>query len=253
MAPPPSLLPASLLCLALAGCGFTEATPATETGEVYDPGETVNRGVFAANQVLDKGVLQPVARGYRSYLPQGVRQGVGNFAGNLQEPVVLANDLLQGNVTRAWTTARRFAVNTTIGVVGLIDVAEDWDLPGHRADFGQTFGVWGIGPGPAVQLPLLGPSNARDATGTMIGFLANPLSFIPGDAVATASLAGTGARVVDGRAELLDATDALEAESLDYYAALRSAQAQQRARLVAEGRRGEVVAPVTIIPPAGTP
>jgi phospholipid-binding lipoprotein MlaA len=247
---------AAFLCLSalgLSGCGFAGEQPAVAAGDVYDPGESVNRGIFAGNDFLDRNLVSPVARGYRDYVPEGVRTSVGNFSSNLREPMVLANDMLQGNFTRAWGTTQRFVVNTTVGVVGLFDVAEDLDLPRHDADFGQTLGVWGVGPGPAVQLPLLGPSNARDAVGTAIGFVANPLSFVPGSAVSTASMAGTGGRVVDGRANLLDATDSLRESSLDYYASLRSIQAQRRAKLVQEGTDGKAAGSITIIPAVTEP
>ncbi|WP_458094466.1 MlaA family lipoprotein [Roseomonas sp. WA12] len=227
----------------LSACSSTGASTNAD-----DPAEPVNRGVFAANQFLDRNLVAPVARAYRDSLPQVVRSSVGNFAGNLREPMTLANDLLQGNTTRAWNTTQRFVVNSTVGVAGLMDVASDLDLPRHSADFGQTLGVWGVGPGPAVQLPLLGPSNARDTIGTVVGFVANPLSFIPGGAIAVIGQVGTGARLIDGRAELLDTTDQLERTSLDYYATLRSANAQRRAALVEEGIRGGTGASVTVIP-----
>jgi phospholipid-binding lipoprotein MlaA len=119
-------------------------------------------------------------------------------------------------------------------------VAAYWDRPRHNADFGQTLGVWGIGPGPAVQLPLFGPSNVRDGVGTLVGVVANPVSFIPGGAAAAIGAAGGGIGLVDRRAGLLDTTDSLEKTSLDYYATLRSAAAQRRAALVREGRVGDV-------------
>jgi len=140
-------------------------------------------------------------------------------------------------------------VNSTVGVGGLLDVGTDLDLPRHAADFGQTLGVWGVGPGPAVQLPLLGPSNTRDTVGTVAALFANPLSFIPGSVITGVVAGGTGAGVVDGRANLLETTDALEASSLDYYASLRSAQAQRRAAMIEEGRRGAVAHRRSTIPP----
>jgi phospholipid-binding lipoprotein MlaA len=241
------------MLLSVAGCGFTEQQPTSATGEVYDPGEPVNRSIFAGNQFLDRNVVSPVARGYRDYVPQSVRNSASSFARNLREPVVLVNDLLQGNVTRAWNTTQRFAVNTTVGVGGLFEVAEGWNLPHHDADFGQTFGVWGVGAVPSVQLPLLGPSSARDAAGTVLSFVAGPLSFVPGSAMSAISMTGTGVRVVDGRANLLETTDSLEASSLDYYATLRSVQAQRRAKLVEEGVQGEIIRSITIIPAEPAP
>lgn len=153
------------------------------------------------------------------------------------------NDVLQGNVNRGWNTIQRFAINTTVGGVGLFDVATDWNRPAHAADFGQTLGVWGVGPGPSVQLPLLGPSNVRDSVGTVVGIVTNPTNLIPGGVAATVGLAAGAVGAVDGRARALDATDSLERSSIDYYAAARSAAAQRRAALVAEGKTGDVAPP----------
>ncbi|WP_428488485.1 MlaA family lipoprotein [Rhodopila sp.] len=196
--------------------------------------------MFSANQAVDHNVIKPVATAYKNNVPNRVQHGVHNFVTNLGEPVVLVNDLLQGNVSRAWNTTRRFVVNTTAGGIGIFDVAGGWGLPHHEADFGQTFGVWGIGPGPAVQLPLLGPSNVRDSVGGVLGFVANPLSYVPGGAVSTVTIAGAGGGALDTRSRLLGTTDSLEKNSLDYYATLRSISAQRRAALVQEGRQGKV-------------
>ncbi len=222
----------------LAGCGFSGSSTGA-AGEVYDPGEPVNRVIFAGNRVADDYIIAPVARGYRDYVPQPVRRSVGNFVSNFRSPTVLANDLLQGNVRRAWTTTQRLVVNSTAGVGGLFDVAAELDLPPHDADLGQTFGVWGIGPGPAVQLPLLGPTNMRDATGRIVSLVANPLSLIvPGETVSAIGQGTTAAGLVHGRSGQLEATDALQASSLDYYTSLRSVEAQRRRAFVAEGIRG---------------
>ena len=231
--------------LSVAACASAPSQPvarATE-GQSNDPLETSNRAVFGANQYVDRNALRPVAKAYRDNLPAGVRRSVRNFVTNLNEPRVLINDVLQGNTSRAWNTTQRFAVNTTAGGLGLFDVATGWGLPYHQADFGQTFGVWGVGPGPDVQLPLFGASNARDTVGTAVNFVANPLTYVTGglgSALGTANTVGIGAGVVDGRAQLVDTTDALEAGSLDYYATLRSINAQRRAAFVEEGRIGAV-------------
>lgn len=234
MQPRASLLVLSLVILA--GCAGKSPQVAQE---VHDPAEPVNRVVFDGNQFVDRNLISPVARAYRDHLPRRVQTSVGNFVKNLGEPRVLVNDVLQGNVRRAGNTTGRFVVNTTVGVAGLFDVATDWGMPRHQADFGQTFGVWGIGPGPAVQLPLLGHSNARDTVGTVVGFVANPVGFM-GDTIETVNLVGTGLGVVDGRAAVLHMTDDLQAKSLDYYAVLRSLTAQRRDALVADGVKGEV-------------
>ena len=229
--------------LALVACAHAPADPEARAQyrRINDPAEPTNRTIFSGNQFLDHHALQPVARGYENNVPHGVRRSIHNFVDNLAQPSVAVNDILQGNIHRAWNTTQRFGLNTTIGGLGLFDVATDWDRPGHNADFGQTLGVWGIGPGPAVQLPLLGPSNVRDSFGKIVDLATKPTNYIPGGAVATISMASSGVGVVDSRAQMLPTTDMLEHSSVDYYAALRSATAQHRAELVAEGKEGLVV------------
>jgi len=231
-----------LLALALAACAEVPTEPAARAAydEANDPAEPTNRAIFEGNQWVDRNALQPVARGYQEHVPEGMRDSLHNFSSNLKEPVVLVNDVLQGNMSRAWNTTQRFVVNTTAGGAGLFDVASDWDLPAHEADFGQTLGVWGVRPGPSVQLPLLGPSNLRDTVGTGIGLFGDPLGYVPGDAVQIVTMTGSVVGAVDGRARLLAATDELEKNSVDYYAALRALRAQQREAFVEEGKAGAV-------------
>ncbi len=205
-----------------------------------DPAEPTNRVIFQGNKFVDDNAIKPVARAYQEHMPSRVKKSVHNFTSNLGQPTVALNDVLQGNFSRSWNTIQRFVINTTVGGAGLFDVATDWDRPGHSADFGQTLGVWGIGPGPSVQLPLLGPSNVRDTVGKVVDIVANPVGLIPGGTIATVDTAAKAAGVVDGRARALGATDSLERDYLDYYAASRSAVAQRRAALVAEGKAGEV-------------
>lgn len=241
--------------LALAACAQVPDDPDDRLvyEQANDPAEPTNRAIFAGNQWLDRNALQPVARAYEGYVPGGIRRGFRNFAFNLRTPVVLVNDALQANFDRAWITTQRFVVNTTVGGIGLFDVATGWGLPRHDADFGQTFGVWGIGPGPTVQLPLLGPSNLRDATGTLVGILANPLVFVPGSTLQTIEIVSTGVNAVDQRAEMLGLTEAVERDALDYYATLRSMHAQHRAAKVEEGKAGDAPGRVELGPmaPAG--
>ncbi len=228
--------------LSLGACATAPADPAAraEFDRTDDPAEPTNRKVFAANQYVDRNALQPVARGYQEHVPDGVRRGIHNFTSNLAQPGIAVNDLLQGNVSRAWNTTQRFAINTTAGGVGLFDVATGWNRPAHQADLGQTLGVWGVGAGPAVQLPLLGPSNVRDAVGAIGGFVLNPANLATGGAATAVSVVSGGLGAVDGRAGLLATTDSLQKGSLDYYATLRSVSAQRRAALVQEGREGRV-------------
>jgi phospholipid-binding lipoprotein MlaA len=242
--------PAILSILCLVACAEVPTDPAERAAydSANDPAEPTNRTIFAGNQFVDRNAVQPVARAYEDYVPGGVRKSIHNFASNLKEPAVAINDTLQGNFGRAWNTTQRFAINTTVGGAGLFDVASDWDRPHHDADFGQTFGVWGIGTGPSVQLPLFGPSNVRDAVGKAADFLADPLNFIPGGTISTIQLAGGVTGAVDGRADLLATTDSIEKTSLDYYASLRSMQAQRRAALVEEGKEGGPPGHVTVGP-----
>jgi phospholipid-binding lipoprotein MlaA len=228
--------------MALASCAHAPSEPVagTEADDANDPAESINRTIFAGNQFLDRNLLKPTAQAYLDYVPVPAQHAVHNFVSNLGEPEVLVNDVLQGNVTRASVTTGRFLIDSTVGVGGLFDVATGWGLPNHSADFGQTFGVWGIGPGPSVQLPLFGPSNVRDTVGKIAGAVASPLGQVSDNTLTDIQLAGTVFGVVDGRSELIPATDALERTSLDYYAALRSLMAQRRAALVEEGRKGAV-------------
>jgi phospholipid-binding lipoprotein MlaA len=207
-----------------------------------DPAEAINRAIFKANKVFDDFILKPVARAYVAGVSPELRQGIHNFTNNVGEPVVLANDVLQGNVERAWNTTQRFAVNTTIGVVGFVDVADKWGRPHHYADLGQTLGVWGIAPGPAVQIPILGPSDLRDAFGLATTSLAGTFALqgTIGNVVSYTELAATGVDDIDYRSKLLPNTDALEKTSTDLYASIRLIKAQLRAQLIEEGKAGRV-------------
>jgi len=207
---------------------------------VNDPIEPANRTIFDANKFVDRNVAKPVAEAYRDNLPDGVRHAIHNSLSNLDEPVIGLNDALQGNFGRALVAVQRFAVNTTAGGVGVFDVASDWDLRHHDADFGQTLGVWGIGEGPYVELPFLGPSDARDAVGTLIGFVVNPFFLAGGSPAVSFAEAGISAgKMLDTRTNYLGTLDALESTSVDYYATLRSVYLQHRQALVAEGKSPE--------------
>ena len=206
-----------------------------------DPAEAINREIFKANKGFDDIILKPVARAYVQGVSPELRHGIHNFTNNVGEPVVFANDVLS-NVERAWNTTQRFAVNTTIGIVGFVDVADTWGRPHHYADLGQTFGVWGIAPGPAVQIPILGPSNLRDAFGLATTSLAGTFALqgTIGSVVSYTQLGATGVDDIDYRSKLLPNTDALEKTSKDLYASIRLIKAQLRAQFVEEGKAGRV-------------
>jgi phospholipid-binding lipoprotein MlaA len=238
------LATAAVLGFLLGCCGGCagrsgSAPAATDTDTVNDPAEPVNRAIFKANLAADHAVMRPVAQAYVDHVPQPVRQGVANVVQNLKEPATAVNDLLQGHVAQAWQSVRRLAVNTTVGAGGIVDVAKKWGLPPHSADFGQTLAVWGVGEGPFVELPLLGPSNPRDALGTAVDLALNPLTFAGGAPATYASAAATGANMVDSRAQHLKDLDELERNSLDYYAELRSVYRQHRDAEIAAAKAPE--------------
>lgn len=206
--------------------------------QVNDPGAPVNRSIFAFNKRLDTYALKPVAHGYK-HLPEMVQHGVHNFASNFGEPKRFINDLLQGNVRRSANTLQRFVLNSTVGVLGLMDVATGWGRPYHDADFGQTFGVWGLASGPTVELPLFGSSDVRDSVGKVASFVLDPFGNVDSDTYDTLSTLSTVGGIVDGRAQALPLTDKLE-RSPDYYSALRDKKGQHRNVLILEGKQGSV-------------
>lgn len=195
-----------------------------------DPIEPFNRGSFAVHQTIDRYALEPVARGYRNVVPRPVRTGVRNVLANLRTPVILLNDVLQGESRRAGDTLGRFVVNSTLGVGGIFDVAGNrMGVRGHDEDFGQTLATWGVGEGPFLFIPVLGPSNPRDLTGFGVDIASNPLTWVGQGAAVDGLLWGrAGATVVDTREGLLDPLDDVNRTSLDPYATLRSAYRQRR-------------------------
>lgn len=211
-----------------------------------DPIEPTNRVLFEVHEAVDQAVLEPVARAYRAAVPQPVRTGVRNVLGNLHSPVILANDLLQGNRRRAEITLGRFMINSTVGLAGLIDVASMIGVPGHAEDLGQTLAVWGVGEGPYLFIPILGPSNPRDLAGFLVDVVSNPFNwFGQGAAVEALNYARAGVTVIDTREALLDTVEDVRRTSLDPYATIRSASRQRRQAEI-ENRTGpEGVAPAS--------
>lgn len=198
--------------------------------EAADPLESWNRGVFAFNEGVDDFLLEPVARGYRYITPKPVRTGVSNFFGNLREPATFANSLLQGNVDGALTSFWRFAINSTIGLGGIIDVADSsTDLKKHKEDLGQTFGAWGWTDSTYFVLPILGPTTTRDMLGMVGDYYAHPTTYYleTDDQIIY--------RVAEGisqREALLELTDDVAETSLDPYATYRSLYLQRRDALI---------------------
>jgi phospholipid-binding lipoprotein MlaA len=219
--------------LALGACATrpdpTDPEAVAEFEANNDPIEPLNRAMYLVNDGLDTLVLRPAAEAYRIFLPPEVRTAIRNVLANLRSPVILVNDVLQGETQRAGTTAGRFLLNTTLGIGGLFDVAKDFGLLGHTEDFGQTLAVWGLPEGPYLFVPVLGPSNPRDLTGAGVDLATNPFSWLSGgELIETVTISRTVVGGLDTREGLIEPLDALRAGSIDPYAALRSAYRQRR-------------------------
>lgn len=200
---------------------------------IHDPLEDMNRMTLKMNDGADKILLEPIARGYRYVTPEPVRIGVRNFLRNLTSPVVIGNQLLQGDLVGAGNATARVVINTLAGFGGLIDVADMGGIEHEPEDFGQTLAKWGVGDGMYVMLPLLGPSTLRDATGTLVDSYADPLRiYLFNIEEEHLHYIRVGASVVSQREELLDIIDDLRRNSFDYYAAVRSAYYQHRKALI---------------------
>lgn len=217
---------ALLVSLMLAGC----ASSRTETA---DPLEGVNRKVYAFNEGLDMVLIKPLAKGYVYVTPGFVQTGVGNFFDNLFYPTVFMNQFLQGKVKTGAQDTGRFLINTTLGIAGLFDVATQVGLKENNEDFGQTFAVWGVGSGPYVVLPVLGPSTGRDTVGRVAGMFANPLFYIEDDETRYGLL---GLNTIDTRARLLKADELVTG---DKYLFVRDAYLQRRKHLINDGTAPE--------------
>ncbi len=202
-----------------------------------DPLEPLNRAVFNLNEVFQTWFLRPFSEFYEAFVPPPVREGVGNMIDNVATPVILANDLLQGEGERAVITVQRFVINTTYGIGGFVDRATEMGIEGHDEDFGQTLAVWGVGEGFYLVLPLFGPSNPRDAVGDLLvdGYfdpLGRWLVNSNRDAVRW-SRAGVGA--LDEYGGVMDELAQIQKTSIDYYAAIRSMYRQKRAAEIGNG------------------
>ena len=240
---------AALLGAVLAGCATTPA----ERGASDDPLEPLNRVVLDVNTALDTAVIRPVAETYRYIVPRYARDRIRSVIDNLAEPRIFANDLLQGRADAADVTVKRFAINTTLGVAGLFDVAAEKGLPKQSGDFGQTLYAWGLGDGPYLVLLFFGPSNLRDTLGLGVDLFTTPPGvFLPGHAgFVTGFVVGT-VDGVDLRSRNIESLDELKASALDYYSHLKSV-AQQRRRAQLREARGEGEEPPELIDPGAPP
>ena len=222
----------ALACLALAAAGGCATVPGAAPTTPADPWEAFNRKVFVFNEAVDEAVLKPVATAYRDVVPELVRTGIGNVLGNIGDVWSAANLLLQGKVHSGLDMGMRVLTNTVFGLGGLLDPATEMGLTRRSEDFGQTLGRWGLGPGPYLMLPLLGPSNVRDGSALLVDRQASPSTLGKTDA-ATYGIAAL--EVINLRAGLLGASKLLDDVALDKYTFLRQAYLSRRLDLVHDG------------------
>ena len=227
--------PQRLLAILLIAGALLVATTEGRAQDPYgenDPLEDFNRVMFDVNQTIDRFLLKPVAEAYVFIFPNEVRHRIANVLGNLAEPLNLVNNAAQGKFERAGSTLMRFTLNSTVGVAGIFDVAADLGYERAPEDFGQTLAEWGVGGEPFLMLPLLGPTNPRDASAFVVDWIVDPYSYI---LPAEAGLARSVTSGVSQRAQYLEELETLEATSVDYYAALRELYRQYRATEIRDG------------------
>lgn len=225
------------LAVSLSACAIGPENGHTDDhaslGNPNDPFETYNRFMFDVNLAVDKGVVRPAASAYEE-LPSAFRTGVRNFLRNLRSPIILANNILQGDKQGAHDTIARFMSNTIVGLGGLVDIANynGNGIPYRDEDFGQTLAVWGVSEGPYLQLPLLGPSTLRDTVAIVPDYFLDPVNWwgmrVDHNRPRNTSLGMRATNLVDSRSRNVGQLEAAEATSLDFYASVRSLYRQQR-------------------------
>jgi phospholipid-binding lipoprotein MlaA len=223
-----TIVAAFAAALLLGGCA---TLPPGSKPDPRDRFERANRSVYAFNKTIDHAILRPVARGYVKVTPRPVRRGISNFFANIDYPITIINDALQGKVRDSLRDVARFGINTVVGVGGLFDPAAHWGFERHDEDFGQTLGKWGVHPGPYLMLPIFGPSTVRDAPAKVVDHFTTPRTYLLST---NADLGLSVVGVVDKRAGLLD-TDEMIDNAYDPYAFLRNAWLQRREYQVRDG------------------
>ena len=227
------ILFAGLLAVVLTGCAT--APPAddpdavAEFKQTNDPLEPTNRVFYAVNNGLDTVLLKPAAQAYRFVIPGAIRTGIHNVLTNLGTSVQLSNDVMQGKPRRAGDTTMRFLINSTVGLVGVFDVATGWGYPNHDTDFGLTLANWGVTDGPFLFLPVLGPSGPRDLVGFGVDILQDPFTWVGHTtALKVVNWTKLGLNTLDSRERFLDPVDQIKKTALDPYATFRSLFRQHR-------------------------
>jgi phospholipid-binding lipoprotein MlaA len=231
-----------LAAFALFGCATPPADPAARASyeRTNDPLEPLNRKTFALNQALDRVVLRPAAQAYVAAVPDEIRKTVHRVLDNMKEPTLFFNNVLQGEFKRAGISLGRFVVNSTVGFGGMVDVMTLSGVERQPADFGQTLYVWGVPSGPYLILPILGPTNPRDAVGSAVDSYDDPFTIIANDhglALLTTSRFVVGG--IDERAQVLDVLDDLQKNAVDFYAEMRSLSQQHREAELRHGKAPE--------------
>lgn len=230
-----------------------EAAAPAPVEDARDPLESFNRGSFKLGMGLDSVLLAPVAHGYMAVTPRVVRDRVSSAVYNLGEPNTVMNMVLQGKPKRAMRSTTRFIVNSTVGVLGLFDVASHMNLPRRDSDFGQTFGVWGAKPGAYLYVPLMGPLNVRDGVGRVLDIVTDPVSLYVGGLDTDFGKARTGVTIVDLRAQTDPAFQALK-DASDPYVTTRSAYTQYREAAIRDAAgEAEVLPDFDAPPPEASP
>lgn len=212
--------------------GIAMLSGCASTGTPSDPLESLNRGIYTFNDGLDTVLVKPAAEIYQGVVPPVARTGVSNVFSNLNDVIVALNNLLQGKFAEGVSDVGRVLLNTTAGLFGLFDIATVAGLEKHNEDFGQTLGYWGIGNGPYLVLPLLGPSTLRDTVGRVGDYKADPVTYIDPTHDRNAA---QGLRIISRRADLLNASRLLEVAAIDEYAFVRDAYLQRRRNLIYDG------------------
>lgn len=213
--------------LAMSACA-QQGESVSRSGGVFDPYEQSNRKTHEFNKGLDRAIVRPASTGYTTIVPDEIEQSIGNFAENLSMPSVTVNALLQGDLRTAGVATSRFLINSVLGIGGLFDVSSDFGIEEADTDFGETLHVWGASEGAYIELPVLGPSTARDTVGTVVDIFTNPLTYVlPSPEEYYGTAASVASRLGD-RGRFTDTVDAILYESADSYAQLRLIYLQSR-------------------------
>lgn len=219
-----TLLSSIVAFVLLTGC-VTVPEGAVEPGDIYDPYESWNRKVFAFNERVDKAFLEPMARSYRNNTPKLARDGLTNVLNNIFTPVIFVNDVFQGRPNRAAKSFLRFGLNTTVGMLGIFDVASVIGLPYHEEDFGQTLAMWGIGCGVYIMWPVAGPSCTRDTFGAFLDDLVDPANWVRYETTSKKAIFATtrvSFNTTVTREEYLEVVDQIRKQPDPYIAARRA-------------------------------